>query len=512
MELHDALRELVVAHGRSILEDPTGFRGVLDDVLAEDQASTGDINLLVDAVRFDALPPLSEMIAGGASPDRAVDEAGSRLARNRGGDDRAAASWAVAVLGYALGEVPEAVVHRHLSGRPASSHLPPSAPPPTAPPAASPAPSLPPTAWPQPTAQPTAQPTPQPAPQPAPPQYAAPGYAPPAAFGAPATAPRRKRTGLWIAAAVAGVVVVAGGATGIVLATGGDDPAPKSDPSAGESDKGPKVDVAPEAIDKRYNALAAKMSADTSDCTAKEPGAGQTEVVECAVTAGTLRLVTYTDQAALTSARKGRLDYSAGTLTADNGTTALYELDPERAGTSDPAVVYWDSQASLQSATLTGSSGASIEAVVKDYADTTPRVAEPTTPANKTLREFIDINMDVATCERQRTFFTGETEESKCDAGVEGIAVNVGRFDTRKALREQRKYYKGRYDAASKTGNGGTWRFGEGKAEGAYYAYVDDGTATVYWDWNKGDCNCYGVAWHFKGNLSKLESWWPSDD
>lgn len=503
MELHEALRELVTAHGRSILDDATGFRGVLDDVLAEDQASTGDINLLVDAVRFDALNPLVAMIDGGADAGRAVDEAGLRLARNRGGADQAAASWASAVLGYAVGKVPEAVVLRYRSGRPSAPGLPP--PPPTGPPIASPpapapAPPLPQTTWPQ-----------QAAPQP-PPAYGVPSYPQPAAFTSAPAGPRKKRTGVWVAAAVAGVVLVAGGVTAVVLAGGGDDdPSAKKDPTSSTSDDGPKVDVEPAAIDDRYNALSAKMTEGASGCKAEEPGAGQAEVVQCAISTGTLRLVTYADDTSLAAARDGRLDYSAGTLTADNGATALYELDPERAGTSDPAVVYWDSKGSLQSATLTGASGASADDLVKHYKATSPRVSEPTTPANETLREFIDINMDVATCTRQRTFFTGETEESKCESGVDGIAVNVGRYRTRKEQRADRKYYKNKYDAAAKQGNGGTWRFDEGAAEGAYYAYVDDGTATIYWDWNKADCNCYGVAWHFQGNLNKLEKWWPSD-
>ncbi|WP_418059742.1 hypothetical protein [Pimelobacter simplex] len=507
MELHDALRELVTVHGRSIFDDASGFRGVLDDVLAEDQASTGDINLLVDAVRFDTLAPLVAMIDGGADAARAVEEAGLRLARNRGGADQAAASWASAVLGYAVGKVPEAVVQRYRSGRPASPELPPPTAPPVRPPVASPAaPPLPPTAWPQPAAPPPQQP------QQPPQQYAVPSYQPPAAFSAP-PAPRKSRAGVWIAAAVAGVVLVAGGVTAVVLAAGGDDgPSAKKDPTGSTSDDGPKVDVAPAAIDGRYNALSAKMTEGASGCKAEEPGAGQAEVVQCAISTGTLRLVTYADDGALTAARSTRLDYSAGTLTADNGATALYELDPERAGTSDPAVVYWDSKGSLQSATLTGASGAGVDDLVKHYTATVPRVSEPTSPADATLREFIAINMDVATCARQRTFFTGETEESKCESGVDGVAVNVGRFETRKDLREDRKYYKKKYDEAAKKGNGGTWRFGKGDAEGAYYAYVEDGTATLYWDWNKDDCNCYGIAWHFQGDLAKLEKWWPSDD
>ena len=41
--------------GRDIFDDAEGFRGAVDDFLDEDAATTGDINLLVDAVRLGAL-------------------------------------------------------------------------------------------------------------------------------------------------------------------------------------------------------------------------------------------------------------------------------------------------------------------------------------------------------------------------------------------------------------------------------------------------------------------------
>ncbi len=537
MELHVTLRELVLAHGTGILADAEGFRGVLDDVLEEDQASTGDINLLVDAVRFDALGPLTEMVEGGADPARAVEEAGLRLARNRGGDDQAASSWAAAILGYAVGKVPEAVVARYRSTRPGSTHLPPpTGTAPSGPPVSSPPYAAPPTAWPaapgHPTAPPPGSPTILPGHGSAPPagrpsSYGSPasypsapgsaqppgGYAPPPGFGAvPA---KRKSPVVWVAAAVAGIVVVGGGVTAVVLASGGDDdPGAKKSPTTSETTSPtPTVDVEPAALDSRYNALASKVTAGASACEAASPGTGQAEVVDCAVSTGELRLVTYDDEAALLAARTARLDYRAGTLTADNGDTALYEFDPERGGTSDPAIVYWDSKSALQSATLTGEGSAKVDTLVTVFTNTSPRVKEPVAPAHPVLREFININMKVATCARQRTFFKGETEESKCEANVDGVVVNVGRYATRKDLRGDRKYYRGQYNKAATQGNGGTWRFGEGEAEGAYYAYLDSTgeTATLYWDWNKSDCHCYGVAWSFDGNLDKLEMWWPSD-
>jgi hypothetical protein len=95
----------------------------------------------------------------------------------------------------------------------------------------------------------------------------------------------------------------------------------------------------------------------------------------------------------------------------------------------------------------------------------------------------------------------------------DGVVVNVGRYNTVRAMRADRKYYRSQYQKAPTKGAGGTWKFGEGPPEGAYYAYTDSTgeTATLYWDWNKGDCHCYGVAWNFDGDLKKLEDWWPSD-
>ncbi|GAA3539824.1 hypothetical protein [Nocardioides daeguensis] len=515
MDLHDVLRELVTDHGAGILDDATGFRGVLDDVLAEDQATTGDINLLVDAVRFGVLHPLGEMIDGGADPARAVEEAGARLARDRGGDDQAASSWAAAVLGYAVGKVPAAVVLRYRSSRPASGQLPP----PTTGPAAPYAPPA--TAWPPP---PTTAATPTPAPAAPPPYqqpYAAPasyppapgGYAPPAGFGTPPPSKKKRGAGLWVAAAVAGVVVVGGGIAG-AIALSGDDQPPGGKDKESSGPKEPAVDVTPAALDERYSALASRISTGTSDCEADDPGQGETEVVQCSVSTGTLRLVTYADETALTAARTARLDYRAGTLTSDEDANALYEYDPERGGTSDPALVYWDSRSAKQSAVLEGEGSATIDAVVATFTSTSPRVTEPTAPAHPKLREFIDINMDVARCTRERTFFTGETEESNCESGEDGIIVNVGRYATRKEMKADRKYYKQQYDDSTGQGGGGTWRFGEGATEGGYYAYLDESgeTATLYWDWNSEDCYCYGVARNFEGDLDKLETWWPSDE
>ncbi|MBA3311070.1 MAG: hypothetical protein H0U28_13640, partial [Nocardioidaceae bacterium] len=54
MELHERLHALGVELGTGVFDDADSFRGALDDFLDEGSASTGDINLLVDAVRLGA--------------------------------------------------------------------------------------------------------------------------------------------------------------------------------------------------------------------------------------------------------------------------------------------------------------------------------------------------------------------------------------------------------------------------------------------------------------------------
>ena len=113
MELHESLYALGRSQGRELFNDADSFRGALDDYLDEDSATTGDINLLVDAVRLGAYQGMMSMLDSGADADRAVSEAGSRLARDRGSADVGGAMWALAVLGYATGKVSDPQVRRY---------------------------------------------------------------------------------------------------------------------------------------------------------------------------------------------------------------------------------------------------------------------------------------------------------------------------------------------------------------------------------------------------------------
>ncbi len=110
MELHLAVRDVVDQVGPGVLADPDNFRGVLDDVLDEDAADAGEVNLLVDAVRFGAVAQLVRLLDSDADVLRAVETAASGFARLRGGADPNASRWACAVLGFAIRRVPEGVV------------------------------------------------------------------------------------------------------------------------------------------------------------------------------------------------------------------------------------------------------------------------------------------------------------------------------------------------------------------------------------------------------------------
>lgn len=110
MDLHLAVRDVVDTVGAGVLDDPDTFRGVLDDVLDESAAEAGEVNLLVDAVRFGCFDQLLRLLESDADPVLAVTTVGAGLARLRGGADPRAASWACAVLGFAVRRVPAEVV------------------------------------------------------------------------------------------------------------------------------------------------------------------------------------------------------------------------------------------------------------------------------------------------------------------------------------------------------------------------------------------------------------------
>ena len=103
--LPSELRTLVKRYGTRVLDDADGLRATLDDFLDEGAASPGDVNLLIDAVRFGSLPRLETLLGEGAEPSAATADVAAALAQRRGGDAESA-YWACAVLGYAAELLP----------------------------------------------------------------------------------------------------------------------------------------------------------------------------------------------------------------------------------------------------------------------------------------------------------------------------------------------------------------------------------------------------------------------
>lgn len=199
--LYESLRELIGARGVGVIADAEEFRGALDDFLREDEATLGELNLLVDAVRLGAVQRFLSVVDQGADPAAAAREAGLTLARDRGTDDPARSQWAVAAIGYALGRAPGSVVN-DLRAEESTKHVPGPVPEPAPSPVAPPPPPRPTTVVAPSTAPLPAEPvTPRPAPPPP---------LPPGPYDAPSTA-RRGRGVLVALLVVALVAAIAGG-------------------------------------------------------------------------------------------------------------------------------------------------------------------------------------------------------------------------------------------------------------------------------------------------------------
>jgi hypothetical protein len=137
--LPQLLRDLVARQGSGVMETAEGFRAALDDFLSEDEATTGELNLLVDAVRLGAVNRLLLLLDHGGDPAAAIAEAGDAMARDRGTDDSTRSRWAVAALAYALGRLGGDDVPVEPAGT-LTPPGPPSQPPPPAPRPPTPAP------------------------------------------------------------------------------------------------------------------------------------------------------------------------------------------------------------------------------------------------------------------------------------------------------------------------------------------------------------------------------------
>lgn len=105
--MHNDLARLVQEAGRGVLEDADSFRAALDDFLAEDAATRGELNLLVDAVRLGTFERLMSQVEHGAEINQAIRLLGLELARDRGTSESTSAAWALGALAFAVDRLEE---------------------------------------------------------------------------------------------------------------------------------------------------------------------------------------------------------------------------------------------------------------------------------------------------------------------------------------------------------------------------------------------------------------------
>jgi len=511
MELHESLYALGRSQGRELFNDADSFRGALDDYLDEDSATTGDINLLVDAVRLGAYQGMMSMLDSGADADRAVSEAGGRLARDRGSADVGGAMWALAVLGYATGKVSDAQVRRYRTQHASAPTPPPAgpatvlpppapgsapAPPPPGPSAPAPAPTQP--VWPSSGGTPN---FPGSAPAPA----ASYGAPPPASYGGGYghAAPRKKRKA-WpfvLIGALVLVLIVGGGIFAIIQLGGDDDD--KDDPTTTD---GPTTteptgpDVSFEALNERYQSLASMVTSGMDSCAAGQAQSGQTEKIECTYPQGMLVLTTYSSVSELQAARRRRLNTAEGTIVSDVESGAYYRFDPTTAEPESTAapIVYWDSQAGMQSAEIIGGAGVTADQLDPAFNAVSATVTPPDGPSDVAVTEFNSL-FNIINCQRIPTEVDGETEESKCKRSSRNTWV--GKFDKATDLRQYRQNAKTLtaedddlvVDYWYNDDNSNGQQDEDEPEQGKIYGYIEDGDSTNYGVLyiDDLDCRCY---------------------
>ncbi|WP_344778878.1 hypothetical protein [Nocardioides panacisoli] len=511
MELHESLYALGMSQGRELFNDADSLRGALDDYLDEDSASTGDINLLVDAVRLGAFQSMNTMLDSGATPDRAVAEAGARLARDRGSADVGGAQWALAVLGYAIGKVSDEQVRRYRTQHMSAPQPPqpggaPTALPPQAGPAVPPVGQRPADSGPQQTAPvwPSsggqgASGAPAPSPVGAG-SGGVPSYGPPGGFGSSAPVPPgRKRSPLvGILVGLVALIVVVGVVVVVIAVNQGGGSGGSDDPSAGDSSS-EGVDVSPDAINERYQSVSTDIAtgAAITSCTAADTlAAGETEKIDCDTENGKLQLTTYQSEQGIDQSRTRVVDYKdEGQLSDPVDSGYFYLYDPSNA--EDPsrkvAELYWDSKSGLQTALLTAGDGVTSDQLVNTWKATNPTVDEPTELYAPQLQAFAT-RFSIRRCERIPTLYGGELEEAEC--AHNGNHVWVAQFSSDHDFKTYRALAK---KLAKQDGNivdRYWWNTNDSSQteQGKIYGYIDEsGNGVLYADY--ASCLCYFQAY-----------------
>jgi len=556
MELHENLYELGLSFGRDVFDDADGLRAALDDFLDEGAASTGDINLLVDAVRLGSFRWMLDTIDSGAEPMRAIESAGDLLARDRGSADVIGSRWAVAALGFAVGKVSDAEVGRHRTqgavpppqgqvprptSPPPTSPVPmslvpppmsPPGPPPTAVPGMSPgmssgvSPAIPPQTPPFGLAAPATQ---FPAQQPPPPPQWSSQPAPGGPGQPPGTSSRQGKgllplllgagIGLVILAVVFGVLQLTGGDGGSEAgldtptsptASDGPSDGPSEGPSEGStggssggSSDGPDLDFS--AINQRYTALGTRVTTGQSDCVEGAVLSGQAEAISCTFPRGTLELTTYGTLDELKAARSREVSTDVGGRFAEDSFGVIFSLDTEA---TNPKL-YWDSEGSLQSGLYRGSAaGVEVEELASVFRSVGSFIDYPARMTSPELIDFAQFWVRPNQCDRIQTLSPGEVEESLCKARRE-ISVYVAQMATKKDLIAYRQI---RMRDSRRDGlilSPPDWMFGTGAVEGRVAdSYAEGDRILRYWD--QTECLCYMEAYYPTADQDALIAWWES--
>ena len=549
MELHDNLYALGLQLGRDVFDDPESFRGALDDFLDEGDASTGDINLLVDAVRLGAFRSMVNILDSGADAPRAIEEAGNRLARDRGSADVAGAQWACAVLGFAVGKVADADVRRYRTQTPGrSTQTPPAAETmlPTTPPSTAGHPPAEPTAFPGTAGSPSPTPAARwsgPAARPRSRRRRRPSSRPPGLAGrpvspvspgqpAPGSSPLGQGAGLVLGAAGPGrlrprrgastkkksktvPIVIAVVAVLVIIAEhrhrhhrhlrrG-------RRPRTGQEETTARRRSRPTSTPSTSGTPASRPSSPPAwtSATEGEMASGQEENLVCTYADGELRLITYSAEADLMAGRVRDVDLDAiGGRYFDSGSGVVYGFKPDNDTTDsiDAPFLFWDNKDALQSARYQANVGVELDALVATFESTQPSIEYPTKPTDPELKAFADKFVKVGTCQRINTFTAGEVEEISC-SGPQGITPYFGKFETFADMKAYRKIKLG-FAKEDKTKNR-VWNL-SGVKVGSLFDYTinDDGRAARYWDDPK--CLCYGEAYQEDGDADALNTWWSS--
>lgn len=506
MELHENLYQLGLTFGRDVFDDADGLRAALDDFLDEGAASTGDINLLVDAVRLGSFRWMVSTIDSGAEPSRAIESAGDLLARDRGSADVAGSRWACAVLGFAIGKVTDTDVRRYRTQGP-----PP--PPRSQPPATSPAPPpMSPTMMPPPAAASGVPLSGQPTAGYGPPPAAGPSYPqPPAWSSQPAPAPPAKKKGLLPLLIVAGVVVLVLGVVFAVLQLTGDDGDPGADPgdekssgtteTTGTTEEPMDLDFA--SINERYAALGTRVTTGQSECVEGELLSGQSEALDCTFPHGTLTLTTYETQDELEASRLREVNTEVGGRYAEGSTGVVFSFAPDGA----IPTLYWDDTSALQSGFYQAASAdVAVDALASAYQSVDARIDYPQKMTSQELIDFADLWVRPNQCDRIQTLSVGELEESLCKARKQ-IVVYVAKMATKADLIAYRQI---RLRDSRQDGlilNPPDWTFGDGPVEGRLAdSYAESDRVLRYWD--QTSCLCYMEAYYPTNDLDALTAWW----